>query len=160
MGDLRSQLIAKLGATVVEDEEVSSVPSPLGPTGHLDSKWMEVLRDVLKNIPSIKLKEPPSLGNARQATHVALKTLKKTGTKRQLAQLKDASDSYFKKREKMAWTAVKEQFTALNLSEKAYRAIKQLNADPEKVLHRLNAKKPEELQKLGAKALKEALLSS
>ena len=79
MQDLRSQLIAKLGAVdTAKDapQAKSTQEDPFGPQHHLTSPWMEVLLSTLRTLPEVTLSANPSLGAAEQATHKALKSLK------------------------------------------------------------------------------------
>jgi len=157
MSDLQSQLISKCGATPSANTSPSKAPDPLSATSHLNSDWIAVLQDTVKGLSGVKLNAKPSLPAARQATQRALKILKKAGAKTKRRTLLDVSQRYFKKREKLAWSLVKDQFTSLKLSEKAYRSLKQSSADPERLLNAMARTPDERLQKMGAAALRDTL---
>ena len=147
MQDLRSQLIARLGATPPAAE--SSVPEtvdPLGPTAHLDSAWMVMLRDLLPVGGVAQLPSDAKLARCQQATAQAIKALKKTGRARDAKALARSRDDYLTRRAKLAWSRVKTRFQEVGASDKAYRALKQRNAEPERVLRNLEKLSGEQLE--------------
>ncbi|MEL6347313.1 MAG: hypothetical protein AAFV53_29625 [Myxococcota bacterium] len=160
MKDLREQLAARFGAPAKEpDAPASSTKDdPLGPSAHLQTDWLARLR-VLGPSVGIPVKAAPSLNAAKQLTDKTLKALKKAGKKHDKRDLEKLRGEYLKKREKLAWSAIKEQFTALNLSQKTYRALKQdKKADPEKILGRLKKLDAQQAAEMGAARLRDALL--
>ena len=158
MQDLRSQLIARLGATPPAAE--SSVPEtvdPLGPTAHLDSAWMVMLRDVLPVGGVAQLPSDAKLARCQQATAQTVKALKKAGRGRDARALTRSRDDYLARRARLAWSRVKTRFQEAGASDKAYRALKQGNADPERVLRNLEKLSREQLDGMGARRLREVL---
>ena len=97
------------------------------------------------------------LARCRQATDVTLKSLKKSGRKRDAQGLSELRSTYLTWRERQAWARVKLSFKDLNLSEKAYRALKQGGADGERVWGRLCTLPPEDVRGVGAARLREIL---
>ena len=138
MSDLRSQLIAKLGAVPSAAEpaaEESPTDDPLGSQAHLDSEWMkQLLVDARKG--GLELTATASLGAARQAHDVLAKQLKAQGRKREKSVLDDLRSRYFKKREKLAWSRLKSRVDESGMSAKLYRSLKQSGVDPEVLLQR------------------------
>lgn len=118
----------------------------------LQSPWVAELRAQRVEIP-----KDASIGQLTSRSDVRCKELKAAGRTREAAALLQLKEQFLKEREKRAWEGVKERFSALELSEKAYRALKQEDADPVKVLARLTSKKSEELRGVGAARLKELL---
>lgn len=162
MSDLRSQLIAKLGAIIPEPSEDPKGALPgaatLDPEAHLGTPWIALLRKVrVAGAPPVPPK--PSLQAARQLTDKAARALKEAGQARAARELVDARADFLKKREKEAWSLVKARFTELELPERTYRALKQSEADPEKLWMKLRKADPAELGALGADRLRERLMS-
>lgn len=136
VSDLRSQLLAQFGGSVPEAE----APSPphtdgLSPNAHLDSEWYGALKAAVYGT-GIKLNPQPSLGAARQAHDLLCKRLKADGAKRQLRELSDLRSRFEKKREKLAWTALKSQLSDAGVSDKLYRSLKQSKVGAETLLSR------------------------
>ena len=138
MSDLRSQLIAKLGAVPKAADETSEnvrEDDPLGPTAHLGSDWMkQLLVDARK--AGMDLGATASLGAARQTHDVLGKQLKSQGRKREKSALDDLRSRYFKKREKVAWSRLKSKVDQSGMSAKLYRSLKQSGVEPEVLLQR------------------------
>lgn len=158
MSDLRSQLIEKMGARAPDPPSAGLAGSPdLDPDAHFGTPWMSLLRAV--RAPGAPPVPPrPSLAAARQLTDKAVRALKDAGQTRAARELADARSDFLKKREKEAWGLIKDRFGALDLPERAYRAIKQSEADPEKIWARLRRAKPDELKPMGADRLRDHLL--
>lgn len=157
MSDLRSQLIAKLGASPSAPAAPAGSAAPdLDPDAHLGTPWLSLLRAVrVPGAPTVPPK--PSIAAARQLTDKAARALKDAGRAREARALADAREDFLKRREKEAWSLIKGRFTELDLPERAYRALKQGDTDPEKVWARLRRAKPDELEPLGADRLRELL---
>ena len=159
MKDLRSQLAEKLGRSLPPEPAPPAAPERdlLHPNAHLDDPWIGRLRG-LKNVPGgPEVPDSPSLEAARQLTDRLAKALKKGGRARDAEELKDLRDRFLARREKLAWSRVKERFQELALSDRAYRALKQEGTDPTKALARLENADPAELQAMGAARLRERL---
>lgn len=159
MSDLRSQLIAKLGASPPAEAPAapSAAPDPLHADAHLDTPWLALLRAA--RAPGLAAVPPkPSLNAAKQLTDKAVKALKGAGAAREARALDDARQDYLKRREKLAWAELKRQFTACDLPERSYRALKQAEVDPEKALAKLRRQDPAALKAMGADRLRDALL--
>lgn len=160
MSDLRSQLMAKLGATPPAEApagRAGAATPDLDPDAHLGTPWMAALRAV--RAPGAPPVPPrPSLNAARQLTDKAIRALKDGGQARAARELGDLRADFLKKREKEAWNLIKTRFTELELSERAYRALKQSEADAEKIWARLRKTPEAELKAMGADRLREHLL--
>ena len=138
MSALRSQLIAKLGVEPTASDsrpDESATDDPLGPESHLKSEWIKELL-VATRAAGIELRARPSLGASRQAHDVLTKRLKANGKKREKAALDDLRSRYLKKREKVAWTRLKNQIEDKGLSVKFYRSLKQSGVEPERLIER------------------------
>jgi hypothetical protein len=98
------------------------------------------------------------MGQLVQRSDARARALADAGRGRDAAALKKAREEFQRDREKRAWAFVKERFAALELSEKTYRALKQEEADPERILARLTNKRAEELRGMGAGRLREELM--
>lgn len=157
MKDLCEQLAERFGMPMPEPAPDTPTAStdPFGPTAHLESEWLRCLR---KQAPRVQLsvKRDLSLPAARQLTDKTLKALKKSGMRTEHATLQDARAAYLKKREKLAWARLKAELVQRGGSQKAYRALKQSNINPEKAfiaLGRLSG----DLSSYGAAKLRDAL---
>ena len=137
MKDLKHQLAEALGVEPPSEERpVLSDPvprEPLAEDAHLDSAWHQRLVELARGF-SIQLAARPKLGQARQASDQLVKLLKKAGRGRDAKELAKLRDAFMARRDKAAWAAVKERFAALELSDKAFRSVKQSKADPTRVL--------------------------
>lgn len=128
----------------------AAVPALPGPEG---SGW---LTELARHEP---VDAGAALGKLRQTTDLRVKALKKQGRGRDAKSLAKARDDYFKRRDKAAWGAVKARWAELQLSEKAYRRLKQAaRVQPEKVLERLHTRKAQEMTGRGADALMDWLV--
>lgn len=159
MNDLQRQLIERLGLTApaaTGPAPTRPAASDLDPDAHLATPWMARLRAVrVAGAPSIP--PSPSLPSARQLTDKAAKALKAAGQCRAAAELLGERDDFLKRRERLAWSQVKGRFGSLDLPDRAYRALKQGDADPEKVWAKLQRIPPTDLKALGADRLRELL---
>ena len=99
----------------------------------------------------------PTLGQLTQRSDALARSLEASGRKRDAAELRRRKEALLRERARRAWGLVKDRFEALALSEKAYRALKQEDADPERILARLRGPKGEALRGVGAAKLREAL---
>lgn len=158
MKDLQSQLISKLGATAPAQAPAPApaAPSGLDPDAHLRTRWWELLRaSRAPGAPEIPPR--PNLNAARQLTDKMAKALKNAGHARAASELVKERDDFLGKREKLLWGLIKERWEALALSERAYRALKQGEADPDKLWQKLSRAPDAELKGMGADRLKEWL---
>ncbi len=153
MSDLKNALLGALAdkglpAPKPADPPVATalLPDPLS------SAWIAELRAQRVEIP-----KEASIGQLTSRSDVRCKELKAAGRTREAAALLKLKEQFLGEREKKAWELVKERFAALDLNEKAYRALKQEEADPVKVLAKLTGKKSEELRGVGAARLRELL---
>jgi hypothetical protein len=158
MDDLRGQLAAKFGASAAAPpaDPATAEPDPFGPAAHLDTDWVRSLRAFARGV-GVQVPADAKLARCRQATDVTLKALKKSGRKRDVRALSELRATYLTWRERQAWSRVKSRFKDLNLSEKAYRALKQGGADGEKVWVRLAKLQPDDVRGVGAARLREML---
>lgn len=161
MKDLRSQLADRFGVAPPDDDGVDdpvTQPDPLGPDGHLDAEWVDALRGALRSAGLAALPDRPKLARCEQATAQAVKALKKAGRKGEAKALGKLRDDYLATREKLVWARVKARFQDLKLSDKAYRALKQGKAKPERVLTTLDKTDAATLQGMGANRLRDHLI--
>lgn len=98
-----------------------------------------------------------SLGQLTQRSDAHVRALKASGRGREAAALKKAREDFHRERERAAWAGVKARFAVLELPEKAYRALKQEEADPVGVLAKLKGERGEELRGAGAARVRDAL---
>ena len=118
-----------------------------------ESEWIALLRRLGGEVP-----RDPSMGQLVQRSDALSRALADAGRRREAAALSRAREEFQRDREKRAWALVKERFAALDLPEKTYRAMKQEDADPERLLTRLTSRRAEELRGMGAARLREELL--
>lgn len=157
--DLKSQLEARFGPASPAPAAPPAKPTlpDLDPEAHLGTPWMSLLRAA--RAPGLASVPPkPSIPAARQLTDKAAKALKAAGQERAARALVEAREDFLKKREKEAWGLIKSRFTDLDLPERAYRALKQGEVDPEKVWARLRKASADELKPMGADRLRDHLL--
>ena len=88
--------------------------------------------------------------------HKTVKEIKKKD-KRSSRQLADLHSAWRKKVDKAAWAAVKARCAELDLSDKAYRSIKQSFQDPHKLVTKLRTRRAEEFRGASPKRLLEWL---
>ena len=169
MKDLKSQLSATFGVPVPEEvDPLAAVRAPEPPRAEeapilaegawRKDPWAVRLKQILPSMTGApKLNSPASLGAQRMVTDQLCKLLKKAGRNRDARELGELRDNFMSRRDKAAWSAVKTRMAELELSDKAYRALKQGDVDPLKVLARLNAGGGAALAGMGAKRLVEAL---
>ena len=127
------------------------VASPVLPDP-LASDWIALHRSLGGDVP-----RDPTIGQLTQRSDALARTLEASGRKREAAELRRLKDAWVRERGRRAWGFVKDRFEALALSDKAYRALKQEDADPERILTRLRGPKGEALRGVGAAKLREAL---
>lgn len=163
MKDLKSQLADAFGVAVPAETEAApvadSVPDILSADAHLRDPWMDRLRTLAATNSSVTLAREPKPGQARQVTDQLIRILKKSGRKREATELSRLRSDFNARRAKAAWGSIKQQFQGMGLSDKAYRGLKQGNADPLKVLQKLKKADSGELSTMGAKRLREYLNS-
>ena len=99
---------------------------------------------------------PAARSSAAAALSGSLPSARAAKRGRDRAALEKARSDYLKKREKIAWARLKEGITRRGGTQKAYRALKQTNIDPEKALRKLK-RLPENLSTYGASRLRDAL---
>ena len=148
---------AKLGATAPPEDpadESLTAPDPLGPTGHLGSAGFVLLRETLPVGGAAAIPADAKLARCQQATAQAIKALKKSGRGREAKALGKLRDEYLARRAKLAWGLVKARFSEAGPREKAYRSLKQGDADPERILVALGKLPPEGLRGAGARRLR------
>lgn len=126
---------------------VAALPQPEG------TEWAKRLGEA-----GVRMDAGAPVAGWVQKTVGAIKALEAQGRKHDARALGQARDEFVKAREKKAWEAVKARFEALNLPEKAYRAIKQEGADVEKVLARLHTRRAETWTGQAAAKVRDLLL--
>jgi glutamyl-tRNA reductase len=92
-----------------------------------------------------------SVAHLEQLVHRTVKDLKKAGRKRDARELAELFSAWNKKEIKETWAKIKARFAELELSEKAYRSLKQSKADPRKALAKLVSRRAEEFRGASAK---------
>ena len=122
------------------------LPDPLG------SDWIALLRSHGVDLPG-----GPTMGQLVQRSDACARALKEGGRRRESEALVREKDSFLRARAAKAWALVKARFAELELSEKAYRSLKQEDADPERILVKLRGARGEALRGTGAAKLREAL---
>lgn len=154
MDQLKNALLDKLGGAALPEGRAlpEAPPAPKLPDP-LAGEWGRLLRALGVEIP-----KDPTLGQLVQRSDARSRELVAQGRKRDAAELKTAKEKYLREREREAWSLVKARFEELELPEKAYRAVKQEEGDPEKILARLRGKKGDELRGAGATRVRDALL--
>lgn len=147
MDVLRNALAGALGiearAPVAED---SGLPDPM------KSEWVVILRRHGVDLPA-----KPTMGQIQARSDQLGKKLKTEGRGREKEALDKARSSYEKELDKDAWGLVKARFTELDLPERAYRALKQEDADPVKLIGHLKGARGDALKGLGAEKVRDAL---
>jgi hypothetical protein len=132
-------------------DDAKRAPEPLDPTG---SAWLtELARHT-------KIPKDTKTSTLRQLTDRLVKELATAGKGRDSRALADARDNYLRAAERAAWDHIKRRFEELELSDKAYRALKQAkNVHPEKVLAALYTKRAETYRGASAERVRDWLLS-
>lgn len=153
MDQLRNALRGALGDAAPPTPPTPTAPPEPDPLPDpYTSGWIERLRAYEPVAAGM------TLGQLTQRSDARSRALKEAGRSRDAQALKEAKEGYLRDREKRAWAAVKERFGQLELPEKAYRALKQEEANAEKVLTRLRGAKGEALRGAGAARVRDALL--
>jgi hypothetical protein len=127
--------------------EIDPLPDPRA------SDWFQALRRLGADLPP-----EPSVNQLLPRSDRLAKELKTAGRRREAEELTRLRDAFVGQRSRAAWAMVKEAFGRLALPEKTYRALKQEDADPEKLLPRLRGARGESLKGLGHERLRAALL--
>jgi hypothetical protein len=127
--------------------ERDGLPDPLA------SDWVALMRSLGAEVPA-----GATLGQLQARSDARVKALRGLGRAKDADALKRAREAYAAERAQRAWTRVKARFAELELPDKAYRALKQENAEPEKVLGRLRGSRGEALKGAGSARVRDALL--
>ena len=160
MQDLRSQLMAKLGATEPSPDPVavsSDASDILGPSAHLDSPWFASLQQRLQSVGLATLPSDAKLTRCRQATDVVAKQLKKTGQRQAARELLGLRDDLLARRARAAWSRIKTRLNDVGVSSKGYRSLKQGGHCPERLLERLNRLSDADISGVGPERLRKLL---
>lgn len=156
MSDLKGALLGALKQKGLPEPPPAPEPPPSSGAAALpdplQSAWVAELRAAGVDIPA-----GASIGQLTSRSDVRSKELKAAGRTREAQALTQLKEQFLRERDKRAWEQVKQRFADLELNEKAYRALKQEDADPVKVLARLTSRKSEELRGVGAARLRELL---
>ena len=156
LADALRRAAADAGVTVAQPAP-DAAPAPVGSPSHdlpdpLASAWVTLLRQHGADVPAT-----PTMGQLVQRSDGCARALKDAGRRREAEALTREKDTFLKARAAKAWALVKARFAELDLNEKAYRALKQEDADPERVLIRLRGARGDALRGAGAARLREAL---
>jgi len=142
MSDLKSQLASAFGREVPADPRKAlsdpARPEPLADDAHLGGEWHRRLSELARPWQQIKLADRPKLGQARQASDQLVKLLKKSGRGRDAKELAKLRDAFMARRDKAAWAVIKDRLGALDVSDKAYRSLKQSKEDPVRLIERID----------------------
>lgn len=134
------------GAGIQSDARVESKADD----GLYQTEWVRLLSR-LTAVPKGK-----GAAHLENLLHKTVKDLKKKD-KRSSRQLADLHGAWRKKVDKAAWAAVKLRCAELDLSDKAYRSIKQSFQDPHKLVTKLQTRRAEEYRGSSPKRLMEWL---
>lgn len=167
MKDLQSQLRAALGGSALPPGNPAA-PAPAAPDpsshllsdeGHLGSTWLALLQETLRKYPGPEeLKVKPALGQARMTSDRLFKRLKKEGKNREAKALEEARDRFEGERTTAAWKRIKSLLEDRQISEKAYRSLKQEEGrDPVATLRALEKADPATIQGASPERLRAAL---
>lgn len=148
---LKDALKNALGPGSADLQARDAEPPPPSPFDALpdpaDSPWVSALAR------HVQVPKGASIGALSSLTGQAAKQLKARGAGRDAKSLKKAEADFLGRRSKAAWAAVKQRWKALELSDKAYRSIKQQGADPEKLLAKLHTRKADAMRGASAASL-------
>lgn len=139
------------GATEPKTAE-PAVATPPGLPDPLESEWIRRFRQLGGEMPA-----GATWGQLTQRSDKLVRELKAAGRKRECSELQKLRDDFTKLREGRAWTLVKARFGELDLPERAYRALKQGDVDPVRLLERLTGRRGEALRGMGADRVRELL---
>lgn len=141
MKDLKSQLASAFGkelpadaAPVLSDPER---PAALADDAHIGGEWHRRASELARAF-NVELAPKPKLGQVRQVSDQLIKRLKKAGRGRDAKDLAKLRDAHMARRDKAAWAVVKDRLGDLDVSDKAYRSIKQSGADPVALITRID----------------------
>lgn len=154
MDQLRDALQKLVGPPKAEATPPAAVPPAAALPDPLRSEWIRRYRELGGEVP-----RDPSWGQLSQRSDKLVRELKAAGRKRESAELQKLREDFTREREARAWALVKARFAELELPERAYRALKQGEADPVKLVERLGGSRGESLRGMGADRLREALSS-
>jgi hypothetical protein len=148
---------AALGAFDLAPGTPAPETTPAAPSGPAlpdpaTSPWIARYRELGGEVP-----RTPTLGQLVQRSDALARALEASGRRREAAELRQAREAFVRDRAQRAWAAVKTRFAELDLPEKAYRALKQEDVDPEAVLPRLRGARGEALRGVGAARLRDHL---
>ncbi len=133
-------------APVVSESALDSLPDPL------KSDWIACMRRLGAEVPPAA-----TMGQLTQRSDRRSRELKDAGRTREAAELLKNKEDFIRDRARRAWALVKARFDALELSDKAYRSLKQEDADPERILVKLRGNKGDALRGVGAARIRELL---
>lgn len=155
MDQLKNALAGALGRAELPEGKAPPEPREAPPDlpDPLAGEWGALLRELQVEIP-----RDATLGQLVQRSDARTRELVAQGQKRRGEALRSAKERYLATREKAAWALVKTRFEELALPEKAYRALKQEGALPEKVLPKLRGARGETLKGAGAARVRDALI--
>ncbi len=116
------------------------------------SEWVALLRRNGADLPA-----EPTIGQVQARSDALGRRWKAEGRHREREALEKLRSSYEKELAKEAWARVKLRFAELDLPDRAYRALKQEEADPVKLLGHLAGARGEKLRGLGAEKVRDSL---
>jgi hypothetical protein len=137
--------------TPAPERTPAATPGPALPDP-VTSAWIARYRELGGEVP-----RSPTLGQLVQRSDALARALDADGRRREAAELRQGREAFVRDRAQRAWAAVKARFAELDLPEKAYRALKQEDMDPEAILPRLRGARGEALRGAGAARLRDHL---
>lgn len=137
--------------------EGPAAPVPAAPVAPplpdpMASVWVARLRALGADVP-----RDATWGQLTQRSQKLVKELKTAGRGRESAELAKLADDFARDRDTRAWALVKARFAELDLPERAYRALKQSDADPIRVWEKIRGVRGEALRGAGADRVREQL---
>lgn len=128
------------------EPEVPGMPDPKG------SAWLQALA------AHVPLPKGAPVARLRQLTDQQVKELRARGRERDAKELARLRDDWMRAAELEIWSRIKARFAELDLSEKAYRSVKQTTKlQPEALLRKLNTRRAEELRGASPERLRDWL---
>lgn len=153
MDELKNALKTALsgGDRLQAREQPADPTGPAEPDPH-DSAWARALAR------HVAIPKGAAVATLRQLTDGQVKALRAKGRDRDARELAKLRDDWLRDAELRAWSRIKERFAALELSEKAYRSIKQnTKLQPDALLRKLLTRRSEDYRGASPERLREWL---
>lgn len=155
MDDLKNALKKALQPGVgleARPQPVEAAPAGPADPDPYDSAWIRALAR------HVAIPKGAAVATLRQLTDQQVKALRGQGRDRDAKELGRMRDDWIRDAELRVWSQIKERFAALELSEKAYRSVKQNSKlQPEALLRKLMTRRAEEYRGASPERLREWL---